>query len=91
MRAKTVAEQESRRAALRQALREGRLEIGQAVREMRRLTGLSQKDYAEKVAKIYPRVLMEIERGNANPTLDTLEKLAKPWGWKVGFLPPPET
>ena len=86
----TLAEQESRRAALRQSLREGRLEIGQAVREMRRLTGLSQKDYAEKVAKIYPRVLMEIERGNANPTLDTLEKLAKSWGWKVGFLPPPE-
>lgn len=85
------AEQESRRAALRQALREGRLEIGPAVREMRSLTGLTQKDYAEKVAKIYPRVLMEIERGNANPTLETLEKLAKPWGWKVGFLPPPET
>jgi ribosome-binding protein aMBF1 (putative translation factor) len=86
----SIAEQESRRAALRQALREGRLEIGAAVREMRRLTGLSQKDYAEKVARIFPRVLMEIERGHANPTLETLEKLAKPWGWKVGFLPPPE-
>lgn len=86
----SIAEQESRRAALRQALREGRLEIGAALREMRRLTGLSQKDYAEKVARIFPRVLMEIERGHANPTLETLEKLAKPWGWKVGFLPPPE-
>jgi len=83
-------ELEANRAALRQALREGRLSIGQTVREMRRLTGLTQKEYAERVAKVFPRVLMEIERGTANPTLETLERLAKPWGWKVGFVPPPE-
>jgi len=83
-------ELEASRAALRQALRAGHLTIGQAVREMRRLTGLTQKEYAERVAGIYPRVLMEIERGTANPTLETLERLAKPWGWTVGFVPPPE-
>jgi DNA-binding XRE family transcriptional regulator len=83
-------ELETSRAALRQALREGRLSIGQAVREMRHLTGLTQKEYAERVAGIFPRVLMEIERGTANPTLETLERLAKPWGWTVGFVPPPE-
>lgn len=33
---------------------------------------------------------MDIERGAANPTLETLEKLAKPWGWTIGFVPPPE-
>ena len=42
------------------------------------------------MAKVFPRVLMDIERGKANPTLETLERLAKPWGWKVGFVPPPE-
>jgi len=83
-------ELEAKRAALRSALREGRLSIGQTVREMRRLTGLTQKQYAERVAKVFPRVLMEIERGTANPTLETLERLAKPWGWKVGFVPPTE-
>ena len=31
-----------------------------------------------------------IERGRANPTLETLERIAKPWGWKVGFVPPVE-
>ena len=83
-------ELEAKRAELRKALREGRLSIGQTVREMRRLTGLTQKEYAERVDKVFPRVLMEIERGTANPTLETLERLAKPWGWKVGFVPPVE-
>jgi len=81
---------EARRDALRQQVREGRLTIGETVREMRKLTGLTQKDYAEKVVGLFPRVLMDIERGAANPTLETLEKLAKPWGWSVGFVPPPE-
>jgi DNA-binding XRE family transcriptional regulator len=81
---------EERRAALRQSLREGRLSVGEAVREMRRLTGLTQKEYAENVVGVFPRVLMDIERGTANPTLETLERLAKPWGWKVSFVPPPD-
>ena len=86
----TATELESRRAALRQKLRDGSISLGDSVREMRRLTGLTQKDYAERVAKIFPRVLMDIERGKANPTLETLERIAKPWGWTIGFVPPPE-
>lgn len=87
---RTTEELESRRKALRQKLRNGELSIGEAVREMRRLTGLTQTEYAKRVAGIFPRVLMDIERGAANPTLETLEHIAKPWGWKVGFVPPPE-
>ncbi|MBK9577598.1 MAG: helix-turn-helix transcriptional regulator [Fibrobacterota bacterium] len=83
-------ELEARRATLRQNLRDGTLSLGESVREMRKLTGLTQKDYAERVAKVFPRVLMDIERGKANPTLETLERIAKPWGWKIGFIPPPE-
>jgi ribosome-binding protein aMBF1 (putative translation factor) len=86
----SATELEARRAELRRKLREGSLTLGESVREMRRLTGLTQKDYAERVAKVFPRVLMDIERGQANPTLETLERIAKPWGWKVGFVPPPE-
>lgn len=83
-------ELEAQRKALRQKLHKGRLTIGEAVREMRRMTGLTQTEYAKRVVGIFPRVLMDIERGTANPTLETLELLAKPWGWKVGFVPPPE-
>ncbi len=83
-------ELEAQRRSLRQKLRDGRLTIGGAVREMRRLTGLTQTEYAKRVVGVFPRVLMDIERGKANPTLETLELLAKPWGWKIGFVPPPE-
>ncbi len=75
------------RDELKRLLIAGELSIGEAVRRMRRLTGLTQKEYAEKVLRIYPRVLMDIEVGRGNPTLETLEKLAKPWGFRIGFIP----
>lgn len=62
------------------------LTLGQATRRMRRIVGMNQKEYAEKVLKIYPRVLMEIERDRGNPTLETLEKIAAPFGLTVGFV-----
>lgn len=86
----SAEELEERRRELRRKLRAGALTLGESVREMRRLTGLTQAEYAERVAHVFPRVLMDIERGVANPTLETLERIAKPWGWKVGFVPPPE-
>ncbi|ABQ24475.1 helix-turn-helix transcriptional regulator [Geotalea uraniireducens] len=64
----------------------GLLTIGQATRRMRKIVGLTQTEYAEKILKIYPRVLMEIERDRGNPTLETLEKIARPFGLKVGFV-----
>ncbi len=64
----------------------GRLTLGQATRLMRKIVGLTQVEYAGKVLKIYPRVLMEIEKDRGNPTLETLEKIAKPFGLKVGFV-----
>lgn len=64
----------------------GTLSIGQATRRMRKIVGMTQKEYAEKVLKIYPRVLMEIERDAGNPTLETLEKIAAPFGFTVGFV-----
>ncbi len=65
----------------------GRLTIGQATVRMRKIVGLTQKDYAEKILKIYPRVLMEIEKDRGNPTLETLNKIARPFGLQVMFMP----
>lgn len=76
----TPEELEAQRKVLRQKLRNGELTIGETVREMRRLTGLTQTDYARRVVGVFPRVLMDIERGSANLTLETLEPLAKPLG-----------
>ena len=55
-------------------------------REMRKIVGLPQKDYAEKDFGIYPRVLLDIENDRGNPTLEILQKVAEPFGLKVGFV-----
>jgi len=64
----------------------GSVTLGQATRRMRKIVGMTQTEYAEKVLKIYPRVLMEIERDRGNPTLETLQKIAAPFGLAVGFI-----
>jgi len=76
-----------RKKALLQALENHELTIGEATRQMRLLTGMTQKQYAEHVLKINVRVLQEVERGTGNPTLETLQKIAKPFGLKVAFVP----
>ncbi len=55
------------------------------LRRMRKAIGLTQIEYA-RLAGVAPRVLIDLERGVGNPTLKTLEKLAKPFGLRVGFV-----
>ena len=69
-------------------LAQGDMGIREATRRMRQILGMSQKEYAQKVAHISSRILSEFESGSGNPTLATLEKIAKPFGLKVTFLPP---
>lgn len=74
--------------ALYRDLAAGAIGIREATRQMRKILGMTQKDYAEKVAGVSPRILSEFENGSGNPTLATLEKIASPFGLKVTFLPP---
>jgi transcriptional regulator with XRE-family HTH domain len=69
-------------------LARGDIDIREATRRMRKILGMNQKDYAQKVAGISPRILSQFENGSGNPTLATLEKIALPFGLKVTFLPP---
>lgn len=87
-RKRTPEEIRQEKEALFADIEAGRLTVGQATRRMRKIVGLTQSEYAEKVLKIYPRVLMEIEKDRGNPTYETLEKIAKPFGLKVGFVRP---
>lgn len=72
---------------LQAAIEQGELSLGQAVRQMRKITGMNQKDYARKIIGISPRILAEVERDAANPRLDTLNKIGRPFGYQVGFVP----
>ena len=83
---RTPEEIRREKEALYADIEEGKLTLGQATRRMRKIVGLTQVEYAGKVLKIYPRVLMEIEKDRGNPTLETLEKIARPFGLTVGFV-----
>lgn len=84
-RKKTPEEVRSEKESLYADIEAGRMTIGQATRSMRKIVGMTQTEYAEKVLKIYPRVLMEIERDRGNPTLETLQKIGAPFGLLVRF------
>lgn len=75
------------RTALRRELfaRVERGDVGlvEAIRTMRRIVGKTQVEYARFVG-VSPRILMEIERGVGNPTLDTIRKILRPFRLDVG-------
>jgi transcriptional regulator with XRE-family HTH domain len=69
------------------AIENNELSLGEAVRRMRKISGLTQKDYAERIVGVSTRILAEIERNEGNPTLETLNKIGRPFGYTVGFVP----
>ena len=74
------------RAELFDAMERGEVRIRDAVRRARRIMGLNQTKYAALVG-INSRVLIDFERGVGNPTLETLEKIGRPFGFRVVFRP----
>jgi transcriptional regulator with XRE-family HTH domain len=70
--------------ALYEALERGELSLAETCRRMRRILGLTQAAYAELVG-ISAQALMDFERGKSNPTLKTLDAIARPFGLEVGF------
>ena len=69
------------------AIEGNELSLGEAVRRMREITGLSQKAYAGRIVGISTRILAEIELDRGNPTAETLDKIGRPFGYTVGFVP----
>jgi DNA-binding XRE family transcriptional regulator len=63
----------------------GELSIQEAVKRMRRLSRLTQAEFA-KHRGISIGVLRQIESGSGNPQVDTLNKIADIFGLEVGFV-----
>jgi XRE family transcriptional regulator, regulator of sulfur utilization len=61
--------------------------IPQLLRNMRLIARKSQAEYA-KLCGVAPRVLADIESGKGSPTVETVEKLLKPFGFRVGAVAP---
>ncbi|HCV73998.1 MAG TPA: XRE family transcriptional regulator [Agrobacterium sp.] len=66
--------------------RTGDLRLPEAVVEIRRGLGLTQDEFA-KTLSLTRRQVAEIEAGTANPTLETLGKIGRLFGFTVGFIP----
>ena len=83
----SLDEMRARREILCQNLRHGRISFGEAIKEMRLILGLTQTQYA-KMTGVKTSQLSLIERDKSNPTAQTLQSLAKPFGFRVGFMVP---
>lgn len=70
---------------LREAGERGEISLGETVRRMRKISGMNQKVFAQKIVGVSPRVLTEIELGRANPAVETLNKIGRAFGYKVGL------
>lgn len=57
-------------------------EIGQIIRDRRKFLKITQKDFAEIVG-LSLRNFVDIENGNANSTLDTLQKITDALGLEI--------
>ena len=64
----------------------GRMTIGQAVVAMRRISKMTQPEFA-KHRGVSVQSLRLIEADKANPTIETLQKIASIFGLEVGFVP----
>ncbi|PST22250.1 XRE family transcriptional regulator [Mesorhizobium plurifarium] len=74
------------RRTLAERARAGDLRLPEAVAEIRRGLGLTQNEFA-KILSLTRRQIAEIEAGSANPTLETLVKIGRLFGFAVGFVP----
>lgn len=65
-------------------------DIPRLMRTMRLIARKSQIEYA-RMCDVAPRVLTDIEAGKGSPTVETLEKLLKPFGYRVGVVSAPDS
>lgn len=63
----------------------GRLDLGQAVKRMRQISGLTQAQFA-KHRSLSLLTLKQIESGKGNPTVQTLNRIGKIFGLEVAFI-----
>lgn len=73
------------RRTLAERARTGDLKLPAAVAEIRKGFGMTQEEFA-KTLSLTRRQVAEIEAGAGNPTLETLEKIGRLFGFKVGFV-----
>ena len=81
-----AAAAQTQREEFYKAVDSGELTVGQAVATMRKISRLTQPEFAAHRG-ISVQALRQIENGTGNPTLATLNKISAIFGLQVGFVP----
>ena len=63
-----------------------RIPISEAVRLIRNTLRLTIPDMS-KVTRVAQRTIRNIESGKANPSMQTLEQMLQPFGYRLGIVP----
>lgn len=63
----------------------GGIPLTEGIREMRAISGLSQEQFAQH-RSISPRILKQLEKGQGNPTIATLNQIGEFYGLEVAFV-----
>lgn len=72
--------------SVREAIADGSLELGAAVRQLRTEVAKMQQTQFARMCKISVRTLIQIEQGEGNPTLKSLNAVFKPFGLQMGVV-----
>ena len=82
----TPDEQNELRRAFYEKIGRGEMTLPEAMKAMREMTGLTQAEFAAHRG-VSRRVIQDIERGTGNPTVESLNTIAKLFGLRVGLVP----
>ncbi|MEG0248124.1 helix-turn-helix protein [compost metagenome] len=71
---------------VQQWIADGTCDMGTAVRHLRvTVAGLQQSQFA-RMCKVSLRTLIQIERGEGNPTLKSMNAVLRPFGLQIGVV-----
>jgi putative transcriptional regulator len=86
-RVKKLADDQRRalRSKLHDAVEQGGYPWDQSIRHMRQALGLTQEQFA-KLFKLTKRQVASFEAGTANPTVETLARIGRPFGFEPGYI-----
>ena len=79
-------EKRTRRTELARKAFRGELRLPGAIREIRQSLGLTQAKFAYHF-RLTRQQVIDLEKGRANPTVETLDKIGVVFGFRVGFVP----
>ncbi len=77
--------------ALHRMVAREELKLGEVLRVLRAAHLRIDRDRFARMVRLSPRAIAELESGRANPTLQTLDQVLRPFGLRIGLVPAPGT